>query len=224
MIVDTIFSTDGILTAPSDYFPEMVKLVHAAGGLFIADEVQPGFGRTGQHMWCFEQYGIVPDIVTLGKPIGNGYPLAAIVTTPQIMEQFARTARYFNTFGGSPVACAVGMAVLDVLEEENLQRNACQVGAYWKQALTALQDKHELIGDVRGGGLFLGVELTTDRLTREPASTEAAVVVNALRDRGVLIGLTGRDDNVLKLRPPMVFTEDDAQLVIDALDSTLQAI
>lgn len=223
-LVDTIFATDGILTAPDNYFAEAVELVHAAGGLFVADEVQPGFGRTGDQMWCFERYAVVPDIVTLGKPMGNGHPLAAVVTTPRIMESFARSARYFNTFGGNTVSCAVGMAVLDVLERENLQANARQVGSFLKQSLEALQAKHEVIGDVRGAGLFLGVELVRNRKTREPAQHEAAAVVNALRERGVLIGLTGRDENVLKLRPPLVFTEQNARQVVDALDASMQEI
>ncbi len=220
-LFDTIFSTDGIHMVPDDYFAHVAELVRAAGGLLVADEVQPGFGRTGSHLWCFERYGIVPDIVTLGKPIGNGHPLAAVVTTPRIMESFARTARYFNTFGGNPVSCAVGMAVLDVMERENLQEQAHRVGAYLMQALETLREKHQLIGDVRGAGLFLGVELVRDRSTREPAPQETAAVVNMLRDRGVLVGLTGRHDNVLKLRPPLVFTEDNARQLVDALDRSL---
>lgn len=223
-LVDTIFSTDGILTAPDDYFSKVVEQVRAAGALFIADEVQPGFGRTGDSMWGFERYGVVPDLVTLGKPMGGGHPLAAVVATPRLMEKFADGARYFNTFGGNPVSCAVGLAVLDVLEQEQLQDNARIVGAHLKEELARLRSKHELIGDVRGRGLYLGVELVRDRQTLEPADTEASAVFNGLCDRGVLIGLTGRHDNVLKLRPPLVFSHENARQLIDALDATLAAI
>ena len=224
LLLDTIFSTDGILTAPADYFPEALERVRAAGGLFIADEVQPGFGRTGDCTWGFQRYGVVPDIVTLGKPMGNGHPLSAVITTPRLVEKFAENARYFNTFGGNPVSCAVGLAVLEVLERERLQDHARTVGGQLKRELTRLQAKHDVIGDVRGHGLYLGVELVRDRATLEPARNEAAAVVNGLRDRGVLIGLTGRDDNVLKLRPPMAFNEQHVDQLVESLDATLRAL
>ncbi len=224
IFLDTFFSTDGILTAPPDYFHRVVELVRNSGGLFIADEVQSGFGRTGDHMWGFQRYDIVPDIVTLGKPMGNGHPLAAVIVKRHIVERFAEHARYFNTFGGNPVSCAVGMAVLDVMERENLQQNAFVVGGYLKEELGKLQSKHELIGDIRGHGLFIGVELVLNRETLEPASGEAAAIVNDLRNRGVLIGTTGPDENVLKLRPPMVFNRENARQLVDALDAALMEV
>lgn len=223
-LVDTLFATDGILTAPPGYFTDAVARVREVGGLFIADEVQPGFGRTGEGMWGFEQHGVVPDIVTMGKPMGNGHPLAAVVARRPLVERFAETARYFNTFGGNPVSCAAGMAVLDVLERERLQQNARDVGALLKAELVKLQARHEIVGDVRGQGLFLGMELVRDRESLEPASLEAQQLVNDLRDRGVLTGLTGRYDNVLKIRPAMVFSPDNARQLIDALEAALEAI
>lgn len=224
LLLDTFFSTDGILTAPPDYLRRAVGLVREAGGVFVADEVQPGFGRTGDHMWGFERYGIVPDIVTLGKPMGNGHPLAAVVAKSHIVERFAEHARYFNTFGGNPVSCAVGMAVLDVMERERLQQNALAVGDRLKKGLGKLQDKYELIGDLRGHGLFMGLELVLDRETREPASRQAAAIVNGLRNSGVLTGITGRDENVLKIRPPMVFSHENARQLVDAMDKVFQAV
>ncbi len=224
LLVDTIFSTDGILTAPSGFFPAAVEKIRAAGGLFIADEVQPGFGRTGDHMWGFEHYGVVPDIVTMGKPMGNGHPVSAVVTTPRLMEKFARTTRYFNTFGGNPVSCACGLAVLEVLERERLMENARQVGAYLKRKLQLLRDVHGIVGDLRGEGLFVGVELVRDRSTLEPAADVARMVVNSLRDRGVLISSTGPHNNVLKLRPPMVFSRDNVDQLVEALDRTLREV
>ena len=221
LFLDTVFTSDGILAAPHGYLAAAVDYVHAAGGLFVADEVQPGFGRLGETMWGFEAHHVVPDIVTLGKPIGNGHPLAAVVTTPEIMAAFARHGRYFNTFGGNPVSCAAGLAVLDVLENEQLQENAAAVGAHLKNGLQQLQSQHELIGDVRGSGFVSGVELVRDSTTLEPATTEAAVVVNGMRDRGVLIGSTGADGNVLKIRPPMVFSAAHADRVVATLDETL---
>ena len=223
-IIDTIFSSDGIFTETADYVRVAVDKVRSAGGLFIADEVQPGFGRTGAQMWGFERHRVVPDIVTLGKPMGNGHPLSAVVTTPEIVEKFAERARYFNTFGGNPVSCAAGLAVLDVLEREKLQDNAREVGAYLKGRLEEQRSRHELIGDVRGQGLYIGVELVRNRETREPASSEAAVVVNGLRDHGILIGTTGGDGNVLKLRPPMVFSRENADQLTGALEATLRDV
>lgn len=224
LLVDTIFSTDGILTAPSGFFPAAVQEIRAAGGLFIADEVQAGFGRTGEHMWGFQQYDVVPDIVTMGKPMGNGHPISAVVTTPHLMEKFAETTRYFNTFGGNPVSCACGLAVLDVLERESLLENAHQVGAYLTHQLQLLQDTHAIIGDIRGRGLFVGVELVRDRLTLEPAADAARTIVNGLRDRGVLISSTGPCNNVLKLRPPMVFSRQNVDQLVAALDRTLSDV
>lgn len=223
-IIDTIFSSDGIFTETSDYVRIAVEKVRAAGGLFIADEVQPGFGRTGEQMWGFERHGVVPDIVTLGKPMGNGHPLSAVVTTREIIEKFAERARYFNTFGGNPVSCAAGLAVLDVLERDKLQDHAREVGAYLKGRLEEQRSRHKLVGDVRGEGLYIGVELVRDRESPEPASIETSAVVNGLQACGILTGTTGRDGNVLKLRPPMVFSKENADQLMDALEATLQDV
>lgn len=219
--VDTIYTSDGIHIAPSGYLDGAWRRVRAAGGLCIADEVQAGLGRTGEYFWGFEQQGVVPDIVTLGKPMGNGHPLAAVVTTPAIARAFAAGRYYFNTFGGNPVSCAAGLAVLEVLERERLQENARATGRYLGQELEALAARHELIGDVRGSGLFRGVELVRDRNTREPASDAAHAVVNGLRRNGVLVGRTGLASNVLKIRPPLVFSRDNVTTLVAALDTAL---
>jgi 4-aminobutyrate aminotransferase-like enzyme len=196
--------------------------VRAAGGVAIADEVQTGFGRLGEAFWGFETQDAVPDIVVLGKPIANGFPLGAVVTTSRIAAAFDNGMEFFSTFGGNPVACAAGLAVLDVLEQERLQDNALRVGRTLAQGLRQLQARHALIGDVRGLGLFLGVELVRDRSSLEPAREEARYVVNRLRERGVLAGTDGPFANVLKLRPPLVFSDDDASLFLEILDQVLQ--
>ena len=220
-IVDTAYTSDGIFVAPDGYLSSAWRRVRDAGGLCIADEVQAGFGRTGDFMWGFEQQGVLPDIVTLGKPIGNGHPLAAVITTPEIAERFAARRYYFNTFGGNPVSCAVGLTVLDVLQRERLQENARVVGAYLRAGVERLQQRHEVIGDVRGAGLLTGVELVRDRASREPATEACAAVLNGMRDRGVLIGRTGLHSHVLKIRPPLVFSVAHADRLIEALDEVL---
>ena len=172
--------------------------------------MQTGFGRLGTHFWGFEGQGVVPDVVVLGKPIGNGFPLGAVVTTREIAGAFDNGMEFFSTFGGNPVSCAAGLAVLDVVEEERLQERARRVGGRLLEGLRGLSERHPLVGDVRGSGLFLGVELVRDRASLEPAPEEAAYVVNRLRERGVLTGTDGPHHNVLKLRPPLVFSEADA--------------
>ncbi|HET7150442.1 MAG TPA: aminotransferase class III-fold pyridoxal phosphate-dependent enzyme, partial [Candidatus Acidoferrum sp.] len=221
-IAETSPSVGGQIVFPPGYLAEVYRHVRAAGALCIADEVQVGFGRLGTHFWGFETQGVVPEIVVLGKPIGNAFPLAAVVTTREIAESFANGMEFFSTFGGNPVACAVGLAVLDVLEGEKLQENALRVGTYLKSGLQALQQRHALIGDVRGSGLFLGIDLVLDRTTREPAPLQASYVVNRLRDGGILTGTDGPHHNVIKLRPPLVFTESDADLFVKRLDAILQ--
>jgi len=206
---------------PPGYLAEVYRHVRAAGGVCIADEVQVGFGRLGTHFWGFETQNVVPDIVVLGKPIGNGFPLAAVVTTPKIAASFANGMEFFSTFGGNPIAAAVGLAVLDVLEEERLQERALRVGSYWIARLEELRRRHSLIGDVRGSGLFLGIDLVRDLATREPATEEASYVVNRLRDRGVLCGTDGPHHNVIKLRPPLIFSEADADVFVNTLESVL---
>lgn len=221
MFVDSAFTSDGILVPPPPYLQEVARRVHEAGGLLVADEVQAGHGRYGKHLWSFQASGIEPDFVTLGKPMGNGHPVAAVVTRSDIVDRFARKTEFFSTFGGNPVACAAGLAVLQVIEEEGLQGHAAEVGAYLLKGLEELMERHALIGDVRGAGLLVGVELVRDRGTREPASHEAKAVMNGMREQGVLIGSTGPDGNVLKIRPPLVFTQAHADLLLETLEKVV---
>jgi 4-aminobutyrate aminotransferase-like enzyme len=220
-LAETLPSVGGQIVFPPGYLAEAYRHVRAAGGVCIADEVQVGFGRLGTHFWGFETQGVVPDVVVLGKPIGNGFPLAAVVTTAEIAADFDNGMEFFSTFGGNPVAAAAGLAVLDVVEEENLQERARGVGDLFRSGLRGLGARHALVGDVRGSGLFLGVELVRDRATLEPATEEADYVVNRLRERGILAGTDGPHDNVLKLRPPLVFSEAEAQQVVSALEEIL---
>lgn len=220
-IAESLPSVAGQIVFPPHYLAEVYRYVRAEGGVCIADEVQVGFARLGTHFWGFETQDVVPDIVVLGKPIGNGFPLAAVVTTPEIAESFANGMEFFSTFGGNPVACAAGLAVLDVLKDQHLQDNALRAGQYFATRLRALQEKHALIGDVRGLGLFLGIDLVLDRETREPAPAQASYVVNRLRACGVLAGTDGPFNNVIKLRPPLIFSEADADLFVAALGNIL---
>ncbi|KAG5181531.1 pyridoxal phosphate-dependent transferase [Tribonema minus] len=198
----------GQLVPPEGYLRAAFEHARAAGAVCIADEVQTGFGRMGSAFWAFDAQGAAPDVVTLGKPIGNGYPMAAVVTRRDIAQAFANGMEYFNTFGGSTAACAVGVAVLDVIAADGLQANAADVGVYVLARLRTLQEKHQLIGDVRGMGLFVGVELVTDRDRRAPAPEQAAAVALACRRRGVLVSTDGRHHNVLKIKPPLCFSRD----------------
>jgi 4-aminobutyrate aminotransferase-like enzyme len=212
----------GQIILPPGYLAESYAAVRAAGGVCVADEVQTGFGRAGSHFWTFETQNVVPDIVTLGKPIGNGHPLGAVVTTPEIAQSFANGMEYFNTFGGNPVSCAAGLAVLDVIRDEELQNNAAEVGDYLKHGLQQLQSKHSLIGDVRGIGLFIGLELVRDRGTLEPADWEAALLVERMKDRGILLSTDGPFHNVIKIKPPIIFSKADADVVSTQLNIALQ--
>jgi len=218
------FANEGLLNVPPGFLEKAVTHVRNAGGVFIADEVQAGFGRSGRHMWAHQQYKVTPDIVTLGKPMGNGHPLAGVVARADIVEAFGASSMYFNTFGGNPVSCAVGMAVLDVLEQENLLQNAIDTGAYISKGLRALQNKYELIGEVRDLGMFFALELVSDRILKEPASEASHKIVNTLRREGVLISKIGRYDNILKLRPPMPFQPEHADLLLAALDKAFSQI
>jgi len=211
----------GQIVLPDGYLPEAFAHVRAAGGVCIADEVQVGFGRVGSHFWGFETQDVVPDIVTMGKPIGNGHPLAAVATSYAIADAFANGMEYFNTFGGNPVSCAVGSAVLDVIADEDLQGNALRVGEYLQQGLQELMDRHALIGDVRGRGLFIGVELVRDRETLEPAVEEARYIIERMKEQGILLSIDGPLHNVLKLKPPLVFNKDDADFLVRNLDRIL---
>lgn len=221
-IAESVQGVGGAVVYPDGYLKHAYEHARAAGGVCIADEVQTGFGRTGTHFWGFQTQDVVPDIVTMAKGIGNGAPLAAVVTTPRIAQ--ALTGRlHFNTFGGNPVVCAIGRAVLEVIDREHLQANALQVGARLKAGLEQLAQKHALIGDVRGLGLMLGVELVKDRATKTPASAECAAVFERARELGLLIGKGGLWGNTLRIKPPMIITEADADFIVAVLDECLQA-
>ncbi|HEX7049085.1 MAG TPA: aminotransferase class III-fold pyridoxal phosphate-dependent enzyme [Longimicrobiales bacterium] len=211
----------GQIVLPDGFLAEAYRHVREAGGICVADEVQVGFGRVGTHFWGFETQGVVPDIVTMGKPIGNGHPLGAVVTTPEIAASFDNGMEYFNTFGGNPVSCAVGLAVLDVIEAERLQERAHRVGARLLEGLRRLAERHPLIGDVRGMGLFLGIELVLDRETLEPAPDHAARVVERMRENGILLSTDGPLHNVIKIKPPLQFAEEDADRVVEVLGAVL---
>ncbi len=223
LIVDSIFASDGVFSDPAGFLAPAVQAVQAAGGLFVADEVQPGFGRTGGGLWGFARHGVVPDMVSMGKPMGNGHPVAGLAMRAELARAFGAAARYFNTFGGNPVSAAAGNAVLDVIERQDLIANAATVGGYLRSGLEGLARRHVAIGDVRGAGLFLGVDLVTDRTTRAPARALAQRVVNALRARRVLISASGEGGNVLKLRPPLIFTRENADFFLAALDDSFEA-
>ncbi len=220
---DGIFDSQGSLEAPADYFQQVYQRVRAAGGLCIADEVQPGFARTGT-LWGFEQYGVVPDIVTLGKPMGNGHPVAAVVTTRAIAEAFAKSDWYFNTFGGNPVSAAVASAVLGIIQDEKLVAHVAETGAYLRRGLEDLASRHPIIGNVRGKGLYQAIELVSDRETLEPAAAQARLLPDAMKEEGILIGLSGRYGNVLKIRPPLVFDRTNADQLLETLDRVLARI
>lgn len=218
---ESLLGCGGQIVLPDNYLKTAFQYVREAGGVCVADEVQVGFGRVGTHFWGFETQGVVPDIVTLGKPIGNGHPLAAVITTPEIAESFNNGMEYFNTFGGNPVSCAVGMAVLDVIAEEKLQENALKVGNRLKAGLEDLRKKHPLIGEVRGLGLFIGIELVLDRQTLAPAATQASHIVERMKEHGILLSTDGPLHNVLKIKPPLVFSEANADFLVATLDQIL---
>lgn len=219
LICDSIFSSDGVFPGPGGFLAPAIAAMHAAGGLWIADEVQPGFGRTGR-MWGFERHGVVPDIVTMGKPMGNGYPVAGMATRPELLARFCEDIGYFNTFGGTPAAAAAGLAVLDVLRDEDLAANATAVGAHLAERIGAIATSDPRVGAVRGAGLFIGVDLC-DGDTPDPAL--ASAVIEGLRARGVLIGAAGRYGHTLKVRPPLCLTLAEADIFADALAGALAA-
>ena len=222
-IAESIQGVGGFVEFPEGYLQETYAHVRAAGGVCIADEVQTGFGRLGTHFWGFETQGVVPDIVTMAKGIGNGCALGAVVTTPKIAQALASRI-HFNTFGGNPVACAQARAVLQVIDREALQANSLKIGAYLKNGFTKLAKKHTLIGDVRGLGLMLGIELVKDRKTKEPAKEECAAVFEACRDMGLLIGKGGLWGNTLRIKPPMIFTKSDSDFMLAVLDEALASV
>jgi 4-aminobutyrate aminotransferase-like enzyme len=230
---ESLLGCGGQIVLPEGYLEAAYQQVRNAGGICIADEVQVGFGRVGIDFWGFQTQDVVPDIVTLGKPIGNAHPLAVVVTTPGIAEAFHTGMEYFNTFGGNPVSCAVGLAVLDVIEKERLQENALTVGEYLKRGLAKLKEKYRLIGDVRGLGLFIGVELVKNRETLEPAAQQASGIINRMKERGILLSTDGPERgillstdgplfNVIKIKPPLIFTKANADMLVNTLDEVLQ--
>jgi 4-aminobutyrate aminotransferase-like enzyme len=221
MVADSIFSSDGVFPGNAGFLAKAVDTIHAAGGLYIADEVQPGFGRTGETMWGFQRHGIVPDMVVMGKPMGNGYPMGGLAIKPRLLESFGSRAGYFNTFGGSAVAAAAGLAVLETLEAEGLQQNALETGSYLLNGLRERMETAGAVGDVRGSGLYIGVELVRDRTSREPDARAAERVVNGMRERNVLIGTAGKHGNVLKIRPPLAFRREHADMLLDAFAASL---
>ncbi len=222
-IAESIQGVGGAVTPPPEYFQIVYEIVRKHGGLCIADEVQTGFGRSGTKFWGFENWGVTPDLVTMAKGIGNGAPLGACVTRPEIASVMKNRV-HFNTFGGNPVTMTQGLATLEVIDSENIQQNALRVGTHLKNRLTELQDHHLLIGDVRGMGLMLGVELVRDRQTKEPANTEAAQVLEFCKERGLLIGKGGLFGNTLRIKPPMCLTTDDADFLVDCLDEVLAIV
>ncbi|XP_008831983.1 5-phosphohydroxy-L-lysine phospho-lyase isoform X4 [Nannospalax galili] len=221
---ESLPSVGGQIIPPAGYFSRVAEHIHRAGGLVVADEIQVGFGRVGKHFWAFQMQGedFVPDIVTMGKSIGNGHPVACVATTQAVSRAFEATGvEYFNTFGGNPVSCAVGLAVLDVLEKEQLQAHAASVGNFLMELLSQQKAKHPIVGDVRGTGLFIGVDLIKDEAMRTPATQETEYVVSRLKDKHILLSADGPGRNVLKFKPPMCFSLDNAQYVVAVLDDIL---
>ena len=222
-IVEPIMGCGGQLILPKNFLKEAFDLVRNAGGICIADEVQIGFGRMGTNFWGFETENVVPDIVTMGKSMGNGHPLSAVVTTKKIADLFDNGMEYFNSFGGNPVSCAVGHAVLNVIKDEELQKNALDVGLYLKERLNDLKEQFPIIGDVRGRGLFLGVELVKNE-NLLPAKTEAHSIVNQMKENNILLSIDGPDHNVIKIKPPLVFNKENADELVLTFSKVLSNI
>jgi alanine-glyoxylate transaminase/(R)-3-amino-2-methylpropionate-pyruvate transaminase len=222
-IAESIQGVGGVVEFPQGYLKHVYEYVRAAGGMCIADEVQTGFGRLGSHFWGFETQGVIPDIVTMAKGIGNGCPLAAVVTTPKIAQSLVGKV-HFNTFGGNPVVSAMGKAVLEVIEKENLQANCAKLGNAFLGGLNKLKEKHKIIGDVRGRGLMIGIELVKDRATKAPASAECAQALETARDLGLLIGKGGLWGQTIRFAPPMCITQADADFALAVLDEALSAL
>ncbi|MCL4129619.1 UNVERIFIED_CONTAM: hypothetical protein GTU68_061546 [Idotea baltica] len=222
LIAEPLIGCGGQIVPPTGYLRQAFEHARAAGALCIADEVQIGFGRVGTHWWGFQLDDAKPDILTMGKPIGNGHPMAAVITTPEIAAAFANGMEYFNTFGGNPVSCAIGMAVLDVIESEDLLARARELGARFLDGFRELSLQHECIGDVRGVGLYLGVEIVKDRLTREPDASRLARAIERARQVGILFSSDGPDHNVLKIKPPMCWTLAEVDLALTVMDRALR--
>ncbi|MGC4025509.1 MAG: aspartate aminotransferase family protein [Mesorhizobium sp.] len=222
LLVDTIFSSDGVYSDPPGFLAPAVEKVRTEGGLFVADEVQPGFGRTGAGMWGFARHGIVPDIVTMGKPMGNGFPIGGVVSRPGLMEALAEQFGYFNTFGGTPAAAAAGQAVLDVIRDDGLIENARAIGQYLREELATLARGSEVLKEVRGSGLYVGVSVHSAKGGASANDDVAGRIVNRLRERGVLIGIAGEHADVLKIRPPLCVTRDDATALVEQLAAVIR--
>lgn len=221
LIICPYFANEGFPTLETGWLAPAIEVVRRAGGIVIADEVQPGFGRLGSHFWGHQKAGFLPDVVTLGKPMANGHPVGGVVTSPGIMAAFRERFRYFNTFGGNPVSAAAALATLKVVQDEGLMENARAVGEYAREGLRELAARHECIGDVRGSGLFFGAEMVLDRADKTPATAFAKRVANAMRQRGVLLNFLGIHYNTLKIRPPMPFSRANADQLIETLDTVL---
>jgi alanine-glyoxylate transaminase/(R)-3-amino-2-methylpropionate-pyruvate transaminase len=222
-IAEPIQGVGGVVMPPREYFEIVYEIVRQHGGLCIADEVQTGFGRTGAAFWGFENWGVTPDLVTMAKGIGNGAPLGACVTRPEIARVMTHRI-HFNTFGGNPISMTQGLATLEVIDSEGIQQNALSVGAHLKDRLLALQERRPMIGEVRGMGLMLGVELVRDRRSKEPAAAETAEVLELCKERGLLIGKGGLAGNTLRIKPPMCLNRDDADFLVDCLDEVLTEV
>ena len=223
-IVESLLGCGGQILLPQGFLEESFRLIRTAGGICISDEVQVGLGRVGFHFWGFELQNVIPDIITIGKPLGNGHPIAAVVTTPDIASTFNNGMEYFNSFGGNPVSCAIALSVMNVIEKDKLQQNALDVGNYLLKELNLLKEKFGLIGDVRGKGLFIGVELVENRKTLNPSPEKAEFIINQMKEVGILISTDGPYNNVLKFKPPMVFSKENAQQVIQSLEQKLSSI
>jgi 4-aminobutyrate aminotransferase-like enzyme len=222
LLVCPIFANEGLPNIPLSYMDKAVAHVRQAGGVYIADEVQSGFGRTG-NWWGHERTDVIPDIVTLGKPMGGGHPISGVVARGELLDNYRESEMYFNTFGGNPDSCAVAAAMIDVSDDEELVPNAARVGSYVLDGFRGLQSRHQLIGDVRGSGLFFGIDLVTDRETKSPATAAARKIVNGMRHKGILMSKIGEHDNVLKLRPPLCFSEENADQLVSTLDEVMAA-
>ncbi|WKX25993.1 aspartate aminotransferase family protein [Tatumella ptyseos] len=223
-LADSIFSSDGVLPNPPGFLKAAIDVVHKNGGIFIADEVQPGFARTGDTFWGFARHGVVPDIITTGKPMGNGIPVSALFAKSDVLASFSDHIPYFNTFGGNPVSMAAAQAVLKVIQEENLQEHSRMMGARLLEELSRLQQKYRCVGDVRGAGLFIGFELVTDPETKQPNKALALDLIERLRDQGILTSVAGPYGNVLKLRPPLAFQAADIDWLVGGLDRALEQL
>ncbi len=223
-ICDAVFASDGVFDPPPGALKGAAEAIRAAGGIYVADEVQSGFGRTGEAMWGFRRHGVIPDLVTMGKPMGNGFPVAGVAARPELLAEFGKRSRYFNTFGGNAVAVAAASAVLDVIEEEGLLANARDIGIRLKQGFRTLAERHACIGDVRGAGLFLGVEIVSDRDRKTPDAATATRIINGLRDLNVLVSGCGKAANVLKIRPPLIFSSANAVELVEKLGRVLDSL